>query len=216
MSCECKTYTESFEGSAWKRRALYIALGVNAAMFVFELLAGLWSGSTALQADSIDMLVDAAGFAIALAVFFRSARARAFAGLSNGLLEGLLALAVLGEVGWLATASVTPAGTVMVATAAIALIANTACGLLLMRFRDEDINMRSLWLCTRNDVIGNAGTIIAGALVLWTEVKWPDLAMGAAVGVLQVRTSAAVVRDGFQSLKQHKADANEAPNFSGQ
>lgn len=215
MTCGCQTIDDGSRALDQQRSILYIVLAINLLMFGFELAAGLWVGSTALQADSIDMLVDAIGFAISLFALYKSTKARTLAGLSNGLLEGLLGLAVLAEVGWLAVSRANPSGLVMMGVAAIALIANAGCGLLLMRFRHEDINMRALWLCTRNDAIGNAGTIAAGALVLWLHSKWPDLAMGTAIGLLLIWTATGVVREASRSLRRHGIPRGEATGYSG-
>lgn len=215
MSCGCEAPGQGPETVGRQRGVLYVALAINLLMFGFELAAGLWARSTALQADSIDMFLDAVGFAISLFALYRSARMRALAGLSNGVLEGLLGLVVLAEVGWLAVSPVTPVGPVMMAVAAIALIANAGCGVLLMRFRHEDINMRAVWLCTRNDAVGNAGTIAAGALVLWLHVKWPDLVMGAAIGLLLVQTSKGVVRDAVRSLRRYDSSRSEGAEYTG-
>lgn len=201
MACGCEPTGERPATDDARRRILYIALVINALMFAFELGAGLWAGSTALQADSVDMLMDALGFAISLFAVSRGARARAMAGLSNATLEGLLGLAVLAEVGWMALSTEPPAASVMMIVASIALAANTVCGLLLMRFRRQDINMRAIWLCTRNDAIGNAGTIVAGAMVFLLHAKWPDLVMATAVGLLIVRTSAGVFREALRKLR---------------
>lgn len=213
VTCGCETPTAGSEAIGRQRGALYAALVINLLMFGLELAAGLWAASTALQADSIDMLVDAAGFAVSLFALYRGTRMRTLAGLSNGVLEALLGLAVLAEVGWLAVSPARPIGGVMMSVAGIALIANAGCGLLLMRFRHENINMRAVWLCTRNDAIGNAGTIVAGALVLGLHINWPDLAMGAAIGLLQVRTGAEVAGDALRSLRGPSIRPHESSDF---
>lgn len=183
-----------------RRRVLYAVLVINAVMFGLELAAGLWAGSTALLADSLDMLADALVFGVSLWAVARGARARAAAGLSNAALEGLLGLAVLAQVGYHVVVPVSPMGVVMMAVSAVALAANAGCGVLLLGFRHEDINMRAVWLCTRNDALGNAGTIVGGALVLLLGSKWPDLVVGGGMAFLLVRTAVSVGRESWSEL----------------
>lgn len=192
---------EQFLADARRRRMLIIVLAINTAMFVFELAGGLWAGSTALQADSLDMFADAVVYAVSLLAITRGPRARAFAGLSNGVLELLLGFLVLAQVAYHVVAPAAPVGIAIMAIAAAALTANLVCAGLLLQFRHEDINMRAVWLCTRNDAIGNAGTIAAGGLVLLLASKWPDLIIGTALAALLIRTSIGVIRSARGELR---------------
>ncbi|MGH8226158.1 MAG: cation transporter [Gammaproteobacteria bacterium] len=210
--CGCCTIDPDYAADRRRRRVLYIVLGINLAMFGFELAAGLWAGSTALQADALDMLADALVYVISLLAITRGGRARAFAGLSNGVLEGLLGLAVLAQVAWHAIAPLAPVGAAIMIVAAIAMAANVFCAALLLQFRHEDINMRAVWLCTRNDALGNAGTILAGALVIGLHSKWPDLIVGTALAVLLIRTATRVGREAVRELRRAKPTMGEHAN----
>ncbi len=183
-----------FVADKHRRRILSIVLAINTMMFGFELTAGLWASSTALQADSLDMFADSLVYAISLYAVSHGPRARAFAGLSNGVLELLLGLTVLAQVGYHIVAPVTPLGSIIMIVAAIALTANLLCAALLLRFRHEDINMRAVWLCTRNDALGNAGTILAGGLVVLLTSRWPDLIIGTILAFILIYTAVKVIR----------------------
>src|SRR5512139_1005905 len=152
--CGCGATAEHLAAVAdfEQRRVLWIVLVINAALFVGEYAAGWWAGSTALQADSLDSLGDAGVYALSLFVVGRSLRWRAGAGVVKGVIQGLFGLAVLTEVGRKAFLGAAPEAPIMAVAASIALVANLACFFLLTRFRDQDINLRSVWLCSRNDV----------------------------------------------------------------
>lgn len=198
--CGCGNLAENGTTVGDRRRILYFVLTINLLMFGFELAAGLWANSTALLADSLDMLADALVYVVSLWAVSRGLRPRAFAALSNAALEGLLGLAVLAQVGYHIVTPVVPVGNAIMIVAGIAMTANSVCGALLLRFRHDDINMRAVWLCTRNDVLGNAGTILAGALVLVLGSKWPDLVIGGLLAMMLIRTSAGVGRDAYYRL----------------
>ena len=186
---------------ARRRRMLIVVLVINSLMFGFELTAGLWAGSTALQADSLDMLADSLVYAISLYAVTRGPRARAFAGFSNGMLELVLGLAVLAQVGYHIVAPIEPFGGAILVVATVALGANLLCAALLLRFRHEDINMRAVWLCTRNDALGNAGTILAGGLVVLLASRWPDLIIGAILAFVLIRTALGVIRIAAREMR---------------
>jgi Co/Zn/Cd efflux system component len=191
----------SVAASRDQRRVLWIVLAINAALFVGEFAAGWWAGSAALQADSLDSLGDAGVYALSLFVVGRSMRWRAGAGVVKGVIQGMFGLAVLAEVGRKAVLGATPAAPIMAVAASIALVANLACFFLLMRFRDQDINLRSVWLCSRNDVFSNAGVIAAAGAVAWLGQGWPDLLVGALVAVLFLHTSYDVLRTAIGQLR---------------
>lgn len=176
--CGCGAGDLSQANSA-QRRALMAALWINAVMFVAEMSIGLWAHSSALQADSVDMLIDAVGLGIGLYALNRTQTARARAGLTNASIELLLAVGIGAQLIHQIIVGAMPAAAFMVGMGGVALLANLASVGLLMRYRHEDINMRAMWLCTRNDAIGNAATIGAGVLVLVFGVPWPDWIVGA-------------------------------------
>ena len=186
---------------AERRRVLWIVLGINAALFLGEFTAGWWARSTALQADSLDSLGDALVYALSLLVVAGSMRRKASAALVKGVIQAVFGVAVLAEVVRRAWFGGDPLAPVMATVAAIALLANFACFLLLNRFRSDDLNMRSVWLCSRNDLASNAGVILAAALVALLGSRWPDLVVGALVAGLFLHTSFDVLRDAIRQLR---------------
>ncbi|MDX8385324.1 MAG: cation diffusion facilitator family transporter [Gallionella sp.] len=172
-----------------ERRVLIIVLLINAGMFVAEFSAGLISGSTALIADSLDMLADAVIYAIGLFALSRAAHWKVRAALLSGSLQLLLGVGVAIEAIWKLTADSLPDSTIMGIFGAIALIANTICFVLLSRYREGDINMRATWVCSRNDMIANVGVIIAAGLVLWTNSAMPDIVIGLIIAAVVIRSA---------------------------
>ena len=168
---------------ASQRRALWWVLGINAAMFVIELVAGLVAQSTGLVADSVDMLADASIYAIALLAAGNAASQRRSARLSGWLQLALAALVAL-EVLRRAAAGSEPVEALMVAVGLLALAANLTCVALLSRHRDGGAHMRASWIFTTNDALANVGVIVAGVLVAVTGSALPDLIIGAAIAAL--------------------------------
>jgi len=201
--CGCGEAAERLSTVAHRdqRRVLWLVLAINAALFVGEYAAGWWARSTALQADSLDALGDAGVYALSLFVVGRSLRWRAGAGVAKGVVQGLFGLAVLADVARRALLGATPTAPIMAGAASIALVANLACFLLLMRFRHQDINMRSVWLCSRNDLFGNASVIVAAGAVAWLGQGWPDLLVGGLVAVLFLHTSYDVLRTALRQVR---------------
>ena len=154
------------------RSALWAVLAINAAMFVAEMTAGVWGQSVALQADALDFLGDSATYAMTLIVLGMSLRWRAAAAMIKGLAIGTLALA-----------------------------ANVISAVILFRYRKGDSNMRSVWLCTRNDVIANLAVIAAASGVWVSGTGWPDLAVGAIIATLALSSSVAVLRQARGELR---------------
>ena len=162
---------------AW-RLALWIALAVNAGMFLAEIVAGVAAGSSALQADALDFLGDAANYAISLGVAGMALSWRSRAALVKGATLGLLGLWVLASTAWHAYAGTLPRAEVMGVVGVLALLTNGGVALMLYRFRGGDANMRSVWICSRNDAIGNLAVLLAAAGVFGTGTGWPDLDRG--------------------------------------
>lgn len=183
------------------RRALVIALAVNAGMFVIELSAGLAAKSVSLQADALDFLGDSASYAISLCVLGLHLRWRAAAALLKGITMGLFGIFVLGAAVWHALSGSLPGAFVMGSVGFAALAANVGVALLLMRFRDGDSNMRSVWLCTRNDAISNLAVIVAGAAVFATQTGWPDIIVAMIMSTLALTASASVIRHALSEIK---------------
>ena len=197
--CEAKGQElVALRGRQW--RVLAVVLVVNLVMFCVEFGAGLLSGSTALLADSLDMLGDSLVYGFSLYVLHRSLAWRARAALAKGVLMAAFGLGVLLESAFRLGAGVPPLVPVMVGTGALALIANAFCFSLLWRHRADDINLRSTWLCSRNDLIGNGAVLAAAALVAWSESIWPDVIVGVGIAGLFLRTAALVVRESLTEL----------------
>ena len=201
--CGCGEAAEQLSAAADReqRRVLVIVLAINVALFIGEFGAGWWAGSTALQADSLDSLGDAGVYALSLLVVGRSLRWRAGAGAVKGVIQGLFGFAVLAEVVRKAFFGATPDAPIMAVAAAVALVGNATCFLLLTRFRHQDINLRSVWLCSRNDLFSNAGVIVAAGAVAWLGQGWPDLVVGALVALLFLHTSFEVLRVAIRQLR---------------
>lgn len=166
------------------RRALWTVIGINAAMFVVELAAGIRAGSMALQADALDFLGDSATYALSLYVINKPPRWRANAALFKGLSLALLAAWVLGSTVWRVFVTGVPEAAIMGAVGLMALAANVISVLILLKYRDGDANVRSVWLCSRNDAIGNVAVVLAASGVFATGTAWPDLAVAAAMASL--------------------------------
>lgn len=168
------------------RRALWIALGINAGMFLAEIIAGVAAGSASLQADAIDFLGDAANYAISLGVAGMAIVWRARAALLKGWSLAVLATAVLASTVWHAYVGAAPRAETMSIVGVVALLANGGVALMLYSFRTGDANMRSVWICSRNDAIGNLAVLAAAAGVFGTGAAWPDLVVAGIMAALGI------------------------------
>ena len=183
-------------------RVLWIVLAVNALMFLVEFTAGWIASSTALLGDSLDMLGDALVYGFSLWVLHRGETWRARAALSKGLVQLGFGLAVLVQAGFKLWAGVVPASELMAGIGTLALVANLGCFWLLWAHRSDDLNMRSTWLCSRNDLVANVAVLAAAGLVAWTGMLWPDLVVGLGIAALFLRTSFSVIRDSLRALER--------------
>ncbi len=183
------------------RRVLWTVLGLNILGLAVEAGAGVLSGSLALQADALDFLGDSANYGIALFVLARSLRWRASAALAKGLAMGLFGFWVLAAALYKAFVVGAPSATIMGAAGAAALAVNVGCALLLLRFRQGDANMRSVWLCSRNDAIGNLAVLAAAGAVALTASRWPDLMVAALIAGLALSSSVQVIRQARGELR---------------
>jgi cation diffusion facilitator family transporter len=187
------------------RKVLWAALTLNALMFGVE-IAGSWtSGSVALLADSIDFFGDAGNYAISLAVLGMAAAVRSRAALFKAACMGAFGVFVLGQALWRTHSGVAPEPVTMGAVGLAALAANAAVALMLYRFRSGDANMRSVWICTRNDVLGNLAVMAAALGVFGTGTAWPDLAVAAAMALLALTGSWTVMREARAELRLARA-----------
>jgi len=207
MACNscCASSTKGTTNDPRWRRALWIALGVNAAMFAIEIAAGLMGGSRALQADALDFLGDAGNYAISLGVAGMALAWRAKAALLKGATLALLGLYVLGITLWGIWHGAVPEAHVMGIVGIAALIANGAVALMLYRFRSGDANMRSVWICSRNDAIGNVAVVFAAAGVFGTGTAWPDLIVAGIMAALGISGGVQIVAAARRELASPEA-----------
>ncbi len=185
-----------------RRRVLWTVLAINLVLFVGEFGAGWWGDSSVLQADSLDSLGDALVYAMSLWAVGRSLRQRSHVVLLKGGIQALFGIGVLLEVIRRAWLGAEPLAPVMAWAAGLALVGNLVCFRLLTRFRSDDMNMRSVWLCSRNDLINNSGVLVAAGLVALTGSRWPDLVVGAGVAVLFLWTACSVLRGGWKDFRE--------------
>ena len=192
-SC-CNLPTVERGQSRFYRRVLWIALGVNLAMFIVEMIAGLSAGSVSLQADSLDFFGDTANYGISLFVAGMVIRNRAIAALGKGLTMGLFGVWVLASSVWKGFAGAPPEATTMGVVGFAALAANALCFVLLRTYRSGDSNMRSVWLCSRNDLIGNSAVVAAAISVAGTAAMWPDVLVAAIMAILVLQGAVLIVK----------------------
>ncbi len=187
-------------------RMLWTVLAINAVMFVVEFGAGWLAGSTALLADSLDMLGDTLVYSLSLIVVARGDRWKAIsAGFKGAIMVGF-GLVVLAEAANKAYAGAPPVVGLMAGVGLLALTTNASCLYLLTRHRDDDVNMRSSWVCSRNDLIANSGVLLAAGLVLLTDSRWPDVVIGVLIAAVFLRSAAGVLRQSRQTYCQASGD----------
>jgi Co/Zn/Cd efflux system component len=187
------------------RRVLWAVLGINAAMFMVEVGAGVAAGSASLQADALDFLGDAANYAISLLVVGMALRYRALAALAKGASMGLFGLWVIATLIWHIAHGTLPNAFTMGVVGFTALLANAASFALLWAYRAGDANMRSAWICTRNDVVGNLAVLAAAAGVFGTGTGWPDIAVALIMAVLALQGALVVLRQSTGELRAQAA-----------
>lgn len=199
--CGCGSGTVTFDGTDRRyRRVLWIVILLNALMFFVEMGGGLAAGSLALQADSLDFAGDAMTYGISLAVIGMGAGIRAGAALFKGLSLGVVAVYVLGTALYRTFVTGSPEPLPMGVIGFLALAVNLASVALLWRWREGDANVRSVWLCSRNDAIGNLAVMGAAVIVALTGTQWADLAVAALMSALFLSTSVQVVRAARREL----------------
>ena len=183
------------------RRVLWIALFANAAMFGIELVASVFSGSTALAADAADFLGDSANYALSLGALAIGGAWLSRVALLKGMAMSAYGVGVLAYAGWRAWLGVPPEPLTMGVVGLLALAVNFGVAVLLYRFREGDANMRSVWLCTRNDVIANILVLIAAAGVFSTGTVWPDVGVAAILAFLGLSSGRIVIRQARAELR---------------
>jgi len=183
------------------RRVLWIALFANLVMFLVEIGAGVSAGSVSLLADAIDFFGDAANYALSLFVLAMGAVARARTAMFKAGSMVLFGVLVLGRAAWAARSGGAPEPLTMGIVGTLALATNVAVAVLLYAYREGDANMRSVWLCTRNDAIGNVAVLLAALGVFGTGTRWPDLLVAAIMAGLALSAGLSVVRQARQELQ---------------
>jgi Co/Zn/Cd efflux system component len=204
MSANCCNHGHSDDperGNAAYRRVLWTVLGINAAMFAIEIGAGLAAGSASLQADALDFLGDAGNYAISLLVVGMALRYRATAALLKGATMAAFGFWVLGISAWHVWQGTLPHAITMGAVGVAALIANVASFGLLWAYRGGDANMRSAWICTRNDVLGNLAVLLAALGVFGTGTGWPDTIVAGIMAGLALQGASLVIRQACVELR---------------
>jgi Co/Zn/Cd efflux system component len=189
-------------GNQAYRRVLWAVLAINAVMFLVEIGAGVAAGSASLQADALDFLGDSANYAISLFVVGLALRYRATAALLKGATMGAFGLWVIGTVVWHALHGTLPNAFTMGTVGLAALVANAASFGLLWAYRSGDSNMRSAWICTRNDVLGNIAVLLAAIGVFGTGTGWPDVIVAAIMAALALQGAAVVARQAAKELRR--------------
>jgi Co/Zn/Cd efflux system component len=183
------------------RRALWFALVVNASMFAVEISVGWRVDSVSLLADAVDFFGDAANYAISLFVFSLAAVWRSRTALFKGLMMAAYGIFILAQTAWVAAHNTVPQAEAMGIVAVVALLANVSVAAVLYRFRDGDADMRSVWLCSRNDALGNLAVLLAALGVFGTGAGWPDLLVALIMAILALTSARTVVLHARCELK---------------
>lgn len=203
MGADCCGRGATFEGlSADYKCRLWFVIAINATMFLVEMGAGALAGSQALQADALDFLGDATTYGISLAVIGASIQIRARAAILKALSLTAMALWVLGSTAYHVLILGIPRAEIMGAIGILALAANVASVLILVHYKDGDANVRSVWLCSRNDAIGNIAVMVAALAVWGTATKWPDLLVAAIMASLFLMSSIQILRQSLREIRE--------------
>lgn len=197
MSCDCHSANETVQ-----RKTLILLLAVNAAMFGLEAIAGILSQSTALLADSLDMLADATVYGLSLYAVGHSLRAKTRAASLSGIFQIALAGLILTDVirRWLGGSS--PVSAAIVGMGIVALLANLYCLRAIAKHRKGEVHMRASWIFSRNDVVANLGVILSGLLVSLLHSRIPDLVIGFAIAGLVLKGGFSILQDANRELSQ--------------
>lgn len=211
MSGCCHGETKFDGASPAFKRALWTVIAINGGMFLVEMTAGAVAGSRALQADALDFLGDTVTYAISLLVIGMSVRVRTNAAMLKGVSLAGMGLWVLAATFYQVFVLETPRAEVMGVIGVMALAANVVSVLVLLRFKDGDANVRSVWLCSRNDAIGNVAVLIAAGAVWLTATPWPDLIVAAIMASLFLWSALQIIRQSLQE-RRHAHDHMALPS----
>ena len=197
--CENKS-TELIQLRTKQAKILQVVMAINLAMFFIEFSMGLWAQSTALMGDSLDMLGDAIVYGFSLYVLHRSERTRATAALMKGMLILAFGIWVLFAAAARMFTNSLPVAEAMGVFGFVALLANAWCLILLVKHKDDDLNMKSTYLCSRNDIISNVGVMVAALLVSIFNSKWPDILVGFVISILFIRSALPILKESLTAL----------------
>ena len=204
-SASCCGHEVKFDGaSPAYRRVLVVVIGLNLVGFAALVIGGLMQGSTALAANALDFLADSATYAISLWAIGKSVRVRSGAATLKSFSLLAMAVSVLGYAIWRAMTGQPPEGSVITGLGLFGFAANLVAALLLVRYRDGDANVRSVWLCTRNDLVHSLGVAAAGGLVWLTGARWPDLVAGVLLGAVFLHSAVTIL---IQARQERRATA---------
>ena len=207
--CCTDTACEINKFQARQSKMLKVVLSINLGMFLLEFVAGLMAASTALLADSLDMLGDALVYGFSLYVVSRNDTWKAVSAVIKGGIMALFGLFVLGQAAYKFLTPITPQFEMVGLIGLIALTANAVCLSLLWHHRAEDVNMRSVWLCSRNDIIANTSVLLAALGVWLTNSQWPDLLVGLGIAVLFLRSAFHVFKDAAATYAAQNKSLNK-------
>lgn len=183
------------------RKVLWIVFGINFFMFIVEFGTAFFANSVSLQADALDFMADAMTYGVTLLVLGSSLRMRASVAMLKGISMGVLGLWIFARTLMNAQDAVVPLAGVMGTVGFVALIANVVSAVLLFKFRQGDSNMRSIWLCSRNDAIGNVAIMIAASGVFAMNTGWPDFIVAALMATLSIVASVQIIKQARQELQ---------------
>lgn len=198
----CSSKSEEMEAiAATHRRVLWFALAINFSMFVIEFTSSWFAHSSSLLADSLDMLGDALIYGFSLFVVSKSKRWHASVSIAKGGIMAAFGIGAVAQVIYRFLTPTEPVAETMGWIAALALAANLGTAMLLLRHRNDDLNMRSTWICTRNDSISNVAVLITAGLVALTKSKYPDLIVGLGIAILVLKSAYEILTESLAQLK---------------
>ena len=198
----CHDHQPAQSVSPTYKKVLWVALVVNLGIFIVEVASGLKAGSVSLLADSLDFFGDTANYAVSLFVLGMALSIRAKAALVKGATLGIFGVGVLAYTAYRLWTGQVPEPLTMGVVAVLALVANVAVALMLYKWREGDSNMQSVWLCSRNDAIGNVAVVAAAGLVAWTGSAWPDLAVAVLMATLGITAARTIITQAWRELNQ--------------
>lgn len=202
--CEVEIKDES------QKKVLYWLLSINAVMFVLEAALGWYAESTALMADSLDMLADAVVYGIGLYAVGKEVAAKANAAKISGYFQAVLGILILMDISRRVVFGSEPESLFMMSVGLVALAANVTCLMLIQKHKDGEVHMRASWIFSANDVIANVGVIISGALVWWLGSRWPDIAIGVIISLVILRGARQILLEAKKELAMNSECSSDS------